>query len=48
MINHEFLGHQIEDTKELANIVSTLGGFSGTGSENSKLGNFLYDKHLDL
>uniref|UniRef100_H2YJB8 Ferritin n=1 Tax=Ciona savignyi TaxID=51511 RepID=H2YJB8_CIOSA len=45
MIAHEFLGHQIEDTKEIANHEQTLKNF---GSANEALGSFLADKHLEL
>ena len=47
MITHEFLGHQIEDTKELANFEATLEGF-GEDTPNARLGSFLADKHFDL
>jgi len=43
MITHEFLGHQIEDTKEIANHFSTLSNF---GDANAKLGSYLFDKNL--
>jgi len=43
MIAHDFLGHQIEDTKELADYASTLRGM-GSG----KLESFLADKHYEL
>nr|XP_026690845.1 ferritin heavy chain [Ciona intestinalis] len=45
MIVHEFLGHQIEDTKEIANHVKTL---QNIGDVNAGLGSFLVDKHLEL
>nr|CAB3247338.1 ferritin heavy chain [Phallusia mammillata] len=45
MIAHDFLGHQLEDTKELANYVGTLEKF---GDSESALGSYLVDKHLEL
>ncbi|CAK8682820.1 unnamed protein product [Clavelina lepadiformis] len=45
MIAHDFLGHQLEDTKELANMEATLSKFN---PENENLGSFLADKHFDL
>ena len=41
MISHEFLGHQIEDTKELANYYQTLNNF-----KNDALGSYMFDKNL--
>jgi len=55
MITHEFLGHQIEDTKEIANYLNTLTNFGKTpGSSSSstdtdnveKLASYLFDKNL--
>lgn len=42
MITHEFLGHQLEDTKEIANYFNTLDKFG----EESALGQYLFDKNL--
>lgn len=42
MITHEFLGHQLEDTKEIANYFNTLEKFG----EESALGQYLFDKNL--
>lgn len=47
MIAHEFLGHQVEDTKEIANHyrnIVKLQSESGVGG----LGDYLFDKHLEL
>lgn len=52
MITHEFLGHQIEDTKEIANYLNTLTNFeksgaASTGMDNvEKLASYLFDKNL--
>lgn len=42
LIAHEFLGHQVEDTKELADHYQTVKKL------NSPLGDYLFDKHLEL
>lgn len=47
MITHEFLGHQIEDTKEIANYVETLTNLNKDKSQGN-LGSYLFDKHLPL
>lgn len=50
MITHEFLGHQIEDTKEIANYLETLEKFHLSGStgttEVENLASYLFDKNL--
>ena len=47
MITHEFLGHQIEDTKEIANYLSTLDKFNASGDSNvANLASYLFDKNL--
>jgi len=46
MITHEFLGHQMEDTKEIANYFHTLSKFGGGDSSVENLGNYLFDKNL--
>jgi len=47
MITHEFLGHQIEDTKEIANYLSTLEKFNASGDSNvANLASYLFDKNL--
>jgi len=48
MITHEFLGHQMEDTKELANYLQTLTKFQGEDQAVENLGNYLFDKKLEL
>ena len=48
MITHEFLGHQMEDTKELANYLQTLTKFQGDDQAVESLGNYLFDKKLEL
>ncbi|XP_077967255.1 ferritin heavy chain-like [Styela clava] len=47
MIAHEFLGHQVEDTKEIANHYrNVLKLQSADGAPG--LGDFIFDKHLEL
>lgn len=46
MITHEFLGHQMEDTKEIANYYSTLSKFGTGDSSVENLGSYLFDKNL--
>jgi len=43
MIAHGLLGHQIEDTKKLADYASTLHAMGSGG-----LASFLADKHYEL
>jgi len=58
-ISHEYLGHQVMDTKVLANVVQTLNKYNPTctagdstcGARNAQfqaLGSFLADKELNL
>lgn len=46
MIAHEFLDHQLEDTKEIANYYNTLKNMNKEG--NVKLASWLFDQHLEL
>lgn len=41
MIAHEFLGHQVQDTKELANMYHTI-----KRMKKDHLSNYLFDKNL--
>lgn len=47
MITHEFLDHQLEDTKEIANHYNTLKRMYGT-KDNAALESWLFDQHLEL
>lgn len=50
MIAHEFLGHQIEDTKEIASHYRTLKkmNMAGTNGAGNALNEYLFDKNLEL